>query len=30
MKFLRDVSIKDNVITYSLKADYNDPLTSEE
>lgn len=30
MKFLRDVSIKDNVITYSLSADYNDPLTSEE
>lgn len=30
MKFLRDVTIKDNVITYRLKADYNDPLTSEE
>lgn len=30
MKLLRDVSIKDNVITYSLSADYNDPLTSEE
>ena len=30
MKFLRDVAIKDNVITYSLRADYNDPLTSEE
>lgn len=30
MKFLKDIVIKDNVITYSLKADYNDPLTSEE
>lgn len=30
MKLLRDVSILDNVITYRLKADYNDPLTSEE
>lgn len=30
MKFLRDVTINDNIITYSLKADYNDPLTSEE
>lgn len=30
MKFLKDITIKDNVITYSLKADYNNPLTSEE
>lgn len=30
MKFLKDIVIKDNVITYSLKADYNNPLTSEE
>lgn len=30
MKLLRDISIKDNVITYSLRADYNDPPTSEE
>lgn len=30
MKFLKNVTIRDNVITYSLKADYNDPLTSEE
>lgn len=30
MKLLRDVSVKDNVITYSLRAEYNDPLTSEE
>lgn len=30
MKFLRDVTIEENIITYSLKADYNDPLTSEE
>lgn len=30
MKFLKDIVIKDNVIAYSLKADYNNPLTSEE
>lgn len=30
MKLLRDVSIQNNVITYRLKADYNDLLTSEE
>lgn len=30
MKFLRDVTIEENIITYSLKADYNDQLTSEE
>lgn len=30
MKFLKDITIQDNVITYSLRADYNNPLTSEE
>lgn len=30
MKFLKDISIQDNIITYRLKADYNEPLTSEE
>lgn len=30
MKFVKDIEIKNNVITYNLKADYNDPLTSEE
>lgn len=30
MKFLKDISIQGNVITYRLKADYNEPLTSEE
>ncbi len=30
MKLIRDVSIKDNVIAYRLKVEYNDPLTSEE
>lgn len=30
MKLLRDISVKDNIITYSLKAEYNNPLTSEE
>ena len=30
MKFLKDITIHDNVITYSLRADYNNPLTSEE
>lgn len=30
MKLVRDISIKDNIITYSLRAEYNDPPTSEE
>ncbi len=30
MKFLEKVSIENNIITYSLKVGYNDPLTSEE
>lgn len=30
MKFLESTVIENNIITYSLKASYNDPLTSEE
>lgn len=30
MKFVKNITIQDNVIMYSLKADYNDPLTSDE
>lgn len=30
MKFVKNITIQDNVITYSLKADYNDLLTSDE
>lgn len=30
MKFMKDITIQDNIITYRLKADYNKPLTSEE
>lgn len=30
MKFLEYTNVEDNVITYQLKASYNDPLTSEE
>lgn len=30
MKFLENTVIENNIITYSLKADYNDPLTSDE
>lgn len=30
MKLIKDISVKDNIITYRLKAEYNDPLTSVE
>ncbi len=30
MKFLENTVIENNIITYRLKADYNDPLTSDE
>lgn len=30
MKFLENTNVENNVITYQLKASYNDPLTSEE
>ncbi len=30
MKFLENTNVENNVMTYQLKASYNDPLTSEE
>ncbi len=30
MKFIENISVLDNIITYTLKAKYNDPLTSDE